>query len=37
MLGYFGVLASGPRVGAHIKHEGDNQKWVLRSDGDVDG
>ena len=37
VLDYFGVLASGPRVGAHIKHEGDNQKWVLRSDGDVDG
>ena len=31
-----GDLSSGTIIIAHPKHEGDNQKWVLRSAGDED-
>ena len=37
VLDLCGGIFSGTRITTHIKHERDNQKWVLRSDGDVDG
>ena len=30
-------LSSGTKICVHIKHDGNNQKWVLKSDGDKDG
>ena len=30
-------LSSGTPIGAHMQHDVHNQKWVLRSDGDIDG
>ena len=32
-----GDLSSGTKTCVHIKHDGNNQKWVLKSDGDIDG
>ena len=37
VMDLFGDIASGTRIGTHVKHEGHNQKWVFRSDGDIDG
>ena len=34
---FLGDLSPGTRIITHVKHDGHNQKWVLRSDGDVDG